>query len=114
VDWIAVGLVGSSSAVSVATLVLVWLNLGSTRRVEQGGEKRLEILREQRDRLQVLREERRMLEEELKWRRSIMEREGGLLELDAPPEYNGLSEPDQPTLRSWWRRVIESAWKVST
>ncbi len=113
-DWIAVGLASSSLVVSVAVLVLVWLSLRSTRRVEQGGEERLEILREQRDRLQVLREERRMLEEELKWRRSIMEREGGLLELDAPPESNGLSEPDQPKLRSWWRRVIESARKAST
>ena len=112
--WIAVGLTGSSLVVSVATLVLVWLSLRSTRREEHGGEERLEILREQRDRLQVLREERRMLEEELEWRRSMMEREGHLLELNAPPESNGLSEPDQPMLRSWWRRVIESTRKAST
>ena len=57
--------------VSVAVLVLVWSRLLSTRRMEQGGEERLEILREQRDRLQVLREERRVLEES-EWRRSIM------------------------------------------
>ena len=62
--WIAVGLAGGSKIVSVAILVVVWLVLRSTRRAEQAGEERLEMLREQRERLQFLREERRMLEEE--------------------------------------------------
>jgi hypothetical protein len=35
----------------------------------------LEILREQQERLEFLHEERRMLEEELEWRRSIMDGE---------------------------------------
>jgi hypothetical protein len=106
VYWIAVGLAGSSLVFSATTLILVWLILRSTRRSEQGGEERLELLREQRERLQFLREERRMLEQELEWRRSMMDREEKLLELDAPPEPNGVSEVEKPTLRAWWRRIV--------
>ena len=110
--WIAVGLAGGSLFVSVAILVVVWLVLRSTRRAEQAGEERLEMLREQRERLLFLREERRMLEEELKWRRSMMDREQRLLELEAPLQSakplhsNGHSEPEQTRSRSWWRRII--------
>ncbi len=43
-----------------------------------------------------MREERRMLEEELEWRRSMMEPEGRPLELEASSGSNGHSEPGQP------------------
>ena len=110
--WIAVGLAGGSLFVSVAILVVVWLVLRSTRRAEQAGEERLEMLREQRERLLFLREERRMLEEELEWRRSMMDREQRLLELEAPLEFaktlrtNGHPKPEQTESRSWWRCII--------
>ena len=83
--WIDVGLAGGSLVISVALLILLWLGLRSTRRIEQGGEERLEMLREQQERLQLLREERRMLEEELEWRRSVM----------APLDSNGHSKYEQ-------------------
>ena len=111
-SWIAIGLAGGSLAVSVAILVVVWLVLRSTRRAEQGGEERLEMLREQQERLGFLREERRMLKEELEWRRSTMDREQRPLELDAPLEANGLSKfsghsvVDKAKSRSWWRRIL--------
>ena len=95
-DSIAVGLAGGSLAISVAVLVLVWLNLRSTRRVEQTGEERLEMLREQQERLRLMREERRMLEDELQWRRSMMNGEGGPLELEASSESNGQPESERP------------------
>lgn len=104
--WIAVGLAGGSLVVSVAILVVVWLVLRSTRRAEQGGEERLEMLREQQERLRFLREERRMLEEELEWRRSMMDHEQRLLELNAPLESNGNSAPEEAKSRSWLRRII--------
>lgn len=112
--WIAVGLAGGSLVVSVAILVFVWLVLRSTRRAEQAGEERLEMLREQQERLRFLREERRMLEVELEWRRSMMAREQRILELDAPlesekpSESNGFSKPEQAKARYWWRRIIRA------
>ena len=102
--WLAVGLAGGSLVVSGAILVVVWLLLRSTRRVEQGGEERLEMLREQQERLAFMREERRMLDEELEWRRSMMGRQGRPLELEAPSESNGQSE--QLTLRFRLRRML--------
>ena len=97
-DWLAVGLAGGALVVGIAVLVLVSLNLRSTRRVEQVGDERLEMLREQQERLQVMREERRMLEDELEWRRSMMNGEGHPLELEAQleasSESNGHSEPE--------------------
>jgi hypothetical protein len=64
------------------------------------------MLREQRERLQFMSEERRMLEEELEWRRSMMNGEGRSLELEAPSQSNGRSEIEQPKLRSWLRRIF--------
>ena len=110
--WIAAGLAGGSLVVSVAVLVVAWLVLRSTRRAEQAGEERLEMLREQQERLLFLREERRMLEEELEWRRSMMDREQRLLELEAPLQSakslnpNGHSEPEQIGSRPWWGRIL--------
>ena len=98
--WLSVGFAGGSLVVSVAVLVLVWLGLQSARRTERSGEERLEMLREQRERLQFLHEERRTLEEELEWRRSTTDREGSLLEPNAPPQSNGVSEPEPPKLRA--------------
>ncbi len=106
--WIAVGLAGGSLVVSVAILVVAWLVLRSTRRAEQAGEERLEMLREQQERLLFLREERRMLEEELEWRRSMMDREQRLLELDAPLGSNGHSQPERTGSGSWWWRIIRA------
>ena len=66
----------------------------------------MEILREQQERLAFLREERRTLNEELEWRRAIMEGEGSLLELEAAVGPNGSPVNGQPKARSWLRRVI--------
>ena len=106
VDWIAVALTGGSLVVSVAVLILVWLNLQSTRRAEQAGEERLEMLREQQERLQFMREERRMLEDELEWRRSMMNGEGRPLELEATTEFNGHSESEPPQGPFRLRRIF--------
>jgi hypothetical protein len=106
VYWIAVGLAGGSFVVSIAVLVLAWLGLQSTRRVEQVGDERLEMMREQRERLEFMRDERRMLEEELEWRRSVMNGKGRRLELEAPSEPNGHSESERPEPRFWLRRIF--------
>jgi hypothetical protein len=107
VYWIALGLAGGSLAVSVATLYVVLGVRRSTRVAERSGEERLEILREQQQRLGFLREERRMLEEELGWRRSMMDGEERLLELEAaPPESNGHPVSEQTKPLSWLRHLI--------
>ena len=92
-DWIAVGLAGGSLAISVAILVLVWLNLQSTRRAEQAGDERLEMLREQQERLEFLREERGRLDDELEWRRSMVPGQERPSETETPSKSNGHSEP---------------------
>src|SRR5918996_728516 len=51
--------------VSILILVVAVGTLRSSRRSENLGEDRYELLRDQRDRLEMLREERRMLIEEL-------------------------------------------------
>jgi hypothetical protein len=104
--WIALGLAGGSLIVSVTILSVVLAVWRSTRRTERTGDERLEILREQQQRLGVLREERRMLEEELRWRRSMMEGEERLPELMVPPDSNGHSRFEQPKLRSLLRRMV--------
>jgi chromosome segregation ATPase len=52
--------------VSFATLAVAIVALRSSRRSEEIGENRYELLRDQHDRLELLREERQMLVEELK------------------------------------------------
>jgi hypothetical protein len=104
--WIAVGLAGGSLIVSSTILYFVLKVLRSTRRAEWAGDERLEILREQQQRLGFLREERRMLEEELRWRRSMMDAEERLLELNAAPESDGHSAIELPKMRSWLRRMV--------
>ena len=104
--WLAVGLAGGTFVVSVAVLILVWSGLQSTRRTEQVGDERLEMLREQRERLEFMREERRMLEDELEWRRSMMEPEGRPLELEASSESNEQFESDQPERPFRLRRIF--------
>ena len=104
--WVAVGFAGASLIISTTILYFVLRVLRSTHRAERAGGERLEILREQQQRLQFLRDERRMLEEELEWRRSMMDGEGRLLELNAPSGTNGHSESEQPKLLSWWRRMV--------
>ena len=94
-DWIAVGLAGGSLVVSIVILMLVWVNGRSTHRVEQVGEERLEMLQEQKERLQFMREERRILEDELEWRRSMMNRQERPLETETTSESNGHSESEQ-------------------
>ena len=79
--------------------------LRSTHRAERAGDERLEILREQQQRLRFVREERRMLEES-EWRRSMMDGEGRLLELNAPSKSNEHSETEQPKSFSWWRQIV--------
>ncbi len=107
--WIAVALAGGSLIVGVTILGVVLAVLRTTRRTERAGDERLEILREQQQRLGVLREERRMLEEELRWRRSMMEGEERLPELMAPLDSNGHSRFEQPKLRSWLRHILDRA-----
>src|SRR5215213_3348131 len=51
--------------VGTITLAITVLNLLRTRTLEDLGESRYELLRDQRDRLEMLREERRMLTEQL-------------------------------------------------
>ena len=109
-DWIALGLAGGSLAVSVITLYVVLGVWRSTHRAEQAGDERLEILREQQERLRYMREERRMLNEELEWRRSMMDGEGRLLELEAASNLDGHPRSEQAKPRSWLRRVI---WRIS-
>jgi hypothetical protein len=46
------------------------------------------------------------LEEEVRWRRSMMEGEERLPELMAPPDSNGHSRFEQPKLRSLLRRMV--------
>ncbi len=104
--WIAFGLAGGSLLTSTTILYFVLKVLRSTHRAERAGGERLEILREQQQRLQFMRDERRMLEEELQWRRSMMDGEERLLELNPPSQFNGRSETEQPKSRSWWRRMV--------
>jgi hypothetical protein len=66
----------------------------------------LEILREQQERLAFLHEERRMLDEELKWRRSIMDGEESLLAIEVASGSNGYPVEEQPKARPWLRRII--------
>jgi hypothetical protein len=105
--WIVVALAGGTLIVGVTILGVVLAVLRSTRRAKRAGDERLEILREQQQRLGVLREERRMLEEELRWRRSMMDGEERLPELMAPPDSNGHSRFEQSKLRSWLRHILE-------
>lgn len=104
--WIAFGLAGGSLIVSFTTLYLLLGVRRSTRRAERAGDERLEILREQQERLRFMREERRMLEEELEWRRSMMEGEERLLELEAGYGSNSHPVDEQPKPRSWLWRLI--------
>ncbi len=73
-EWVSVLLVGVCLAVSVAILVVVWRVWGTTDRIEQDGNERLEILREHQERLEYLHEERRILLEELERLREQQER----------------------------------------
>jgi hypothetical protein len=104
--WMAIGLAGGSLIVSSTILAVVLVVWRSTHRSERAGDERLEILREQQQRLGFLREERRMLEEELQWRRSMMDGEERMLELDAHSESDGHSGIEQPMMRSWLRRLV--------
>ena len=104
--WIAFGLAAGSLVLGAATL---YVSLGvrrSTRRAERAGDERLGILREQQERLALLREERRVLDEELEWRRSVMEGEGTPRALEAAAASNGEPVNGQRKARSWLRRVI--------
>ena len=104
--WMAIGLAGGSLLTSTTILYFVLKVLRSTHRAELAGDERLEILREQQQRLGFMREERRMLEEELQWRRWMMDGEERLLELNASSESNGHSGIEQPKMRSWLRRML--------
>ena len=99
-ELLAALLAGGSLAVSSAVLFVAWRLLRSTRRSEEAGNERLEILREQQERLKVMYQERSMLQEELKRLRSAMDEEERLLELPAP------SGRPRSTERPWWRRVF--------
>jgi hypothetical protein len=106
--WIVAVLVAGSLAVSLMALYVMLVVLRSTRRAERAGDERLEILREQQQRLQFMHEERRMLDEELEWRRSMMDTGERQLELNAPPESNGQVRSEWLKLRSLWRKIFGS------
>jgi hypothetical protein len=107
--WIALALAGGSLIVSLMALYVILVVLRSTRRAERAGDERLEILREQQQRLQFMHEERRMLDEELEWRRSMMDTGERQLELNAPPESNGQVRSGRLKPRSnWWRKIFGS------
>jgi hypothetical protein len=107
VYWIAFALAGGSLILSAATLYVVLGVRRTTRRAERAGNERLEILREQRERLEFLHEERRMLDEELKWRRSIMDGEESLVALEAASGSNDYPIHEPPKApRSWLGRII--------
>jgi hypothetical protein len=106
-SWMVAALAAASLGVSLATLYAVLVVLRTTRRTERAGDERLEILREQQERLGFLRDERRMLEEELEWRRSMMNAEERPLALDAPSGSDGQARSGRLSSRpSWWRRVF--------
>ena len=98
---------GGSLILSAATLYVVLGVRRTTRRAERAGNERLEILREQQERLALLHEERRMLDEELKWRRSIMDGEESVVALEAASGSNDYPIYQQPKApRSWLGRII--------
>ena len=102
--WIVVVLAAGSLVISLTTLYVMLGVRRSTIRAERAGDERLEILREQQERLQLLREERQMLDEELEWRRTMMNSEERRLEINATSEANGHSK--QPKPRAWLQRII--------
>ncbi len=105
--WIGMGIAGASLITSVTILYVVLKVLRSTHRAERAGGERLEILREQQQRLGFLREERRMLEEELQWRRSMMEGEERLLELKTHLRSStGTRKRSSQRCALGWRRMV--------
>jgi hypothetical protein len=107
VYWIAFALAGGSLILSATTLYVALGVRRTTRRAERAGNERLEILREQQERLALLHEERRMLDEELKWRRSIMDGEESVVALEAASGSNDYPIHEQPKApRSWLGRII--------
>jgi Tfp pilus assembly protein PilN len=95
-------LAGGSLIVSITVLFVGWRILRRTRRTEQAGDERLEILREQQERLKVMYEERSILQEELERLHSaINEGKRRPLELPTP------AEPERPQeRRGYWSTVF--------
>ena len=107
--WIVLVLAAGSLVISLTTLYVMLGVRRSTIRAQRAGDERLEILREQQERLQLLREERQMLEEELEWRRTMMNSEERQLKLNAPSEpseANGQGQSKQPKPGAWLRSII--------
>jgi biopolymer transport protein ExbB/TolQ len=114
------GLLGLLVVIGVATLATAARTLRSTRRAEQGGDERLEILREQQERLKVMYQERHMLEEELKRERDQRAELERALEqaleqetLESLPQGNGQQQLPAvraalalPPRQPWWRRWL--------
>jgi hypothetical protein len=114
------GILGLLVVIGVATLATAARTLRSTRRAEQGGDERLEILREQQERLKVMYQERHMLEEELKRERDqraeLEQALGQALEqerLESMPQGNGQQQLPAvraalalPPRQPWWRRWL--------
>ena len=108
------GALGLLVVIGLASLAISARTLRSARRVERGGDERLEILREQQERLKLMYQERHMLQQELEWernRRAELER----ATLESLPEENGQKqlagvpaalEPPPHSRTSWWRRWL--------
>lgn len=104
--------------VGVATLGVTILALQSSRRVEEMGEDRLELLRDQQERLELLREERRMLTEELereRQERRDAEQKARRLQQEDPepgvgdrlPALRASDQAEHPGPKgSWWRSLL--------
>lgn len=109
-----------SLVIGIATLVVAALVLRSSRRSEEIGEARIELLRDQQERLELLREERKMLMQELereRRERSEIQRRLNRLrfEISEPEEHELLpalpqiDPAEHPELRKpWWRRLLRS------
>jgi biopolymer transport protein ExbB/TolQ len=106
------GVLGLLVVIGVVTLAIAARTLRSARRAERGGDKRLEILREQQERLKVMYQERHMLQEELKRERNRrVELERATLE--SLPQENGQQQLpavraalEPPPRHPWWRRMF--------
>jgi hypothetical protein len=72
-EWVAVYISVGSLVVGLATLVVAWRVLRSARRSQQGGDERLEILREQQERLRIMHQERSVAHQELERLRGALD-----------------------------------------
>jgi hypothetical protein len=86
--------------VGIVTLAVAVLTLWSSRRSEELGEGRYELLRDQHHRLELLREERQVLVDELKRESQERQQFAGLLEEVGPHLVEGLKQAQEGSLEN--------------